>query len=111
MRWNILENTAQLTDIEQLSMQKPVLIFKHSTSCSISSTSLNRLERVWKDDDYNAVAPYLLNLLQYRSLSNEVAARYGVEHESPQAIVIHNGKAVYHASHWDIAHNDIVTIK
>lgn len=111
MQWNTLENTAQLTDIEQLSMQKPVLIFKHSTTCSISSTSLNRLERVWKDADNDTVTPYLLNLLQYRSLSNEIAARYGIEHESPQAIVLHNGKAVYHASHWDIAYPDIIAIK
>lgn len=94
MRWNNLENTAQLTEIEQISASKPVLIFKHSTRCSISSTSLNRLERAWKDDDYNKVTPYQLDLLRYRDLSAQIAERYGVEHESPQAIVIQNGKAV-----------------
>lgn len=99
MDWNSLEDLKQLELIDEASAFTPVLIFKHSTRCSISSTALNRLERNWKPEDSRKIHPYYLDLLNYRSISNAVAERYGVEHESPQVIVIENGRAIFHASH------------
>jgi bacillithiol system protein YtxJ len=43
-----------------------------------------------------------LDLIEYRSISNEIASRFGVVHQSPQMIVLKNGKAVYDASHESI---------
>jgi bacillithiol system protein YtxJ len=48
------------------------------------------------------VTPYYLDLLEFRPISNEIAGRFGVMHQSPQIILIKNGNAVYTASHSDI---------
>lgn len=99
MHWNPLEDIKQLDLIDEASAITPILIFKHSTRCSISSTALNRLERNWKPEDSKMLQPYFLDLLSYRSISNAIADRYAIAHESPQIIIIENGKAIYHASH------------
>ncbi|UPT68079.1 MAG: bacillithiol system redox-active protein YtxJ [Sphingobacteriales bacterium JAD_PAG50586_3] len=110
MQWNILSDSSQLDNIDELSANGPVLIFKHSTRCSISSTALNRLERSWQPEDNNKIAPYYLDLLEHRALSNTIAERYGVMHESPQVIVIKNGKAVYDESHMGINYNSLMAL-
>lgn len=110
MNWNTLADINQLADIDALSIDKPILVFKHSTRCSISATALSRLERNWKAEDADKVTPYYLDLLQHRDISNAIADKYGVEHESPQALVIKDGKVVYHESHMGISYNDIVHI-
>jgi len=72
-----------------------IFIFKHSTRCSISRMVLDRLER-----SLNVNEPaYFLDLLSYRELSNLIAERFSVEHESPQVLVIKNGICTLHASH------------
>lgn len=111
MNWNKLTTAAQIDEIKALSAQKPVFIFKHSTSCSISSMSLNRLQRNWKEEDVDKMTPYYLDLLAYRALSNQVATDFGVPHESPQVIVIHCGKAVYHESHYGISYATLMAQK
>lgn len=108
MNWNKLTTAAQIDEIKALSAQKPVFIFKHSTSCSISSMSLDRLQRNWKEEDADKITPYYLDLLAYRALSNKVAADFGVPHESPQVIVIHGGKAVYNESHYSISYASLM---
>lgn len=108
MNWNTLNTTEELNKIDELSAAQPVLLFKHSTRCSISSTALNRIERKWKDTDSQRLVPYYLDLIAYRDVSNAIAARYGVEHQSPQVIVVVNGKAVYSATHFDIVYDDLL---
>lgn len=105
MHWHQLTELSQLNDIitttKQSAEKLTVLIFKHSTRCSISSMALNRLESRWKDSEL--VKPYYLDLLNYRDISNEIAHVFGVEHQSPQVLLIQNGKCFYHASHTDIS--------
>jgi bacillithiol system protein YtxJ len=95
MNWN------QLISVEQwnamLESEEKFIVFKHSTRCSISRTALSRFERDW--DSLSAVKPYYLDLLEHRNISNAIAQDTGVEHESPQAILIENGKVLKHASH------------
>ncbi|MES2514835.1 MAG: bacillithiol system redox-active protein YtxJ [Bacteroidota bacterium] len=112
MLWHKLTDISQLQDIikntqEQSAAKLAVLIFKHSTRCSISSMALNRLETRWKDDE--SVPAYYLDLLQYREISNEIANLFSVEHASPQVLLIKNGTCVYNASHTDISAADILT--
>lgn len=102
MNWNQLNTTDQLKTIDELSATKPVLILKHSTTCSISATALNRLERNWKEEDRTFVEPYYLDLLSFRGVSNEIANHYKVSHESPQVLLIKNGICVYNESHTGI---------
>ena len=87
MSWIKLENASQLNAIKEQSNEKPVVIFKHSTSCSISGMAWNRLQRNWKDGDSEKFIPYYLDLLSYRALSNAIAEEFDVTHASPQVIV------------------------
>lgn len=108
MNWNQITSEEQLEEIKLLSNEKPVLIFKHSRTCSISATSLSRLERSWNEEKAGDLEAYYLDLLSFRTLSQKIAQEFDVDHESPQAIVIKNGKAIYHDSHFGIAFGDIV---
>ena len=102
IKWSSLTREDQIQDIIEESKQKPVVIFKHSTSCSISATAKGRLERQWGDSELQEVKPYYLDLLAYRPVSNQVAQVFDVEHESPQLLLIRDGKCVYDASHLGI---------
>jgi bacillithiol system protein YtxJ len=103
MNWNQLIEVEQLETIKEESYNYPVLILKHSTTCSISGTALNRLERNWKQEKVGELKPYYLDLLRYRPISNEIANLFKVEHQSPQVLIIQNGECVYNSSHFDIS--------
>ncbi len=107
MNWNQLTDLAQLEEIKKESHQYPVLILKHSTRCSISATTLGRLERNWKQDEVSDLKPYYLDLIAHRSISNKVAEEFDVWHESPQALIISNGESIFDASHFDISFDEI----
>lgn len=90
-------------DFEQLlerSKADPVLIFKHSTQCSISDQAYEEFSR-FAQAAANVTCG-LLFVIENRSVSNAIAVRLGVRHESPQAIVVKDGKAGWSASHWRI---------
>ena len=100
INWNELTDLGQLNEIMAISSEKPVAIFKHSTRCSVSRMALKQFENEF--DSYDKVTPYFLDLIAYRAISNEIATRFGVTHQSPQLILIKDGKAVYNVSHSDI---------
>ncbi len=108
MNWIALKNPNQVETLRAESKNQPVIIFKHSRTCSISKTALNRLERNWKEEDMTSVKAYYLDLLSYREVSHSIANLFDVEHQSPQVIVLKNGEAVFHKSHFDI---DFASIK
>lgn len=110
MNYQELTALDQLNDIRRLSAAEglqAVAVFKHSTRCSISMMAWDRLRRQWNFEA--AVFPfYYLDLIQHRDISAAIAADFGVEHESPQLLVIKNGRCVYHASHSDISVPELV---
>jgi bacillithiol system protein YtxJ len=108
MNWNKLTNAAQIEEIKALSNTKPVLIFKHSTRCSVSSMSLDRLIRNWKTADEDKVLPYFLDLIANRPLSDQIEKEFNIPHESPQVIIIRDGKSVYDSSHFGISYPEIM---
>lgn len=99
--WANLINLSQLDEINQLSHTQKVLIFKHSTRCSISNMALRMFEKSFDFTNENYKA-YFLDLLNYRDISNTIANEYQVTHQSPQVLVIEKGKCVEHASHESI---------
>jgi bacillithiol system protein YtxJ len=104
--WNHLEDLGQLNEIVEVSDSKPVLIFKHSTTCSISRMAFKNFE---KEFDLAAeIDIYYLDLLNFRAISNEIASRFSVIHQSPQILLIKNGQSVYNTSHENI---DAATLK
>lgn len=104
--WRQLTDLGELNEIVDLSTEKPVLLFKHSTRCSVSRMVLKQFESDF--DLQDKITPYFLDLLNHRDISNEIANRFHVEHQSPQMIVIKDGKAIYNASHENI---DVADLK
>lgn len=105
MQWNHLEDIKELDQIVKDSFHLPVVIFKHSTRCSISRMALKQFEHEF--DLPHLLKPYFLDLLEHRDISNEIAARFGVLHQSPQIILIKDGKAIFDASHEQINVHDL----
>src|SRR6476661_6092042 len=95
-----VETKERLDSLFEESHKRPVVFFKHSSTCGISSGVKSIVSDLGTD----------LNIVVVqtdRELSNEIASRTNVRHQSPQAIVVRNGRAVYHASHYDITSEDI----
>jgi bacillithiol system protein YtxJ len=99
--WHPLNDLTQISEVITRSYERTVVIFKHSTRCSISRFALDRFER-----DYHftveQMTAFYLDLIAFREISNEVSRKFGIEHQSPQIIVIKNGRAVFSASHESI---------
>lgn len=105
INWIPLTNLDQLNEIVALSNEKPVSIFKHSTRCSVSRFALKQFENQF--DSADATDTYFLDLIEYRDVSNEIASRFQVVHQSPQLLLIKSGQSVYDASHSDIDAKDL----
>lgn len=104
MNWKSIDSEVVLTEIVKESFQKPQVIFKHSTRCSISSMAKNRLERKadGMEEDF-----YLLDLIAHRNLSIKISQDFKVYHESPQVLLISRGECVYDESHMGINLDEI----
>ena len=99
IKWNALTESKQLDEIIANSSTKYQAIFKHSTRCGVSSGVLKQFER---QEDDGSIDFYFLDLLSYRTISDEITTRFGVMHQSPQLIVLKNGEVSAHGSHYDI---------
>lgn len=73
------------------------LLFKHSTRCPVSSAAWREVAAFRKAHPDAVVL--VVHVVEQRALSNAVASRTGVRHESPQAILIENGRVAWHDSH------------
>ncbi|QDP84089.1 bacillithiol system redox-active protein YtxJ [Chryseobacterium sp. SNU WT5] len=100
--WINIQSEEDLNKAIEKSFEKKVVLFKHSTRCFISKTVLKNFEKEVQSSDKN-VAYYFLDLIAHRSISNEMAERFGITHQSPQMIVLENGKAIKDASHQSIS--------
>jgi len=107
MNWHTLDSQSQITQILQESHKTPVLVYKHSYRCSIATVAHNRIKNVEGLENLDA---YLLDVVKDRPISKELARILDIEHESPQAILLKNGSAVYHASHLGIFPEDLKAI-
>jgi bacillithiol system protein YtxJ len=98
---NELKSIDELNHALEESNARPVLIFKHSLTCPISSRAYREFH-TYLEEAAPQVSYKLITVQTSRMVSNEAAARLHVEHESPQAILIRNGHEVWNASHYDI---------
>lgn len=95
-----LNSSERLAELFAESKEKPIVLFKHSLTCPISHGVYSEVARSAADIN-------LVVVQTSREISNEIARRTGIRHESPQAIVIRDGRPVYHASHFDITADDV----
>ena len=89
-----IDDQATLDNLLTDSTKKPVIVFKHSNACSISARAYREMEKV---DGVN-----ILEVQSARAISNEFATLTGVRHETPQVVILRDGKAVWDASHFDV---------
>lgn len=98
IKWNFLDSDSKLDELIKESFTTPIVIFKHSTTCPISSIAKLRI-----DQDFNGEAKmYYLDLLSYRNISNKIAETFMINHQSPQVLVIKDGDCIYDESHLNI---------
>ncbi len=105
--WKYIQSEEDLKKAIEHSFNQKIAIFKHSTSCFISKTVLKNFEKEIENLDRKPEL-YFLDLLAHRSISNKIAADLNIRHESPQLLVIENGKVVNSASHQHISADQIV---
>lgn len=98
VNWIALEDESQLDLIDEQSKTNAVLIFKHSTRCSISRFALKDFNNTY-DIPAKDLTVYMLDLLNYRTISNALAQKYSVEHQSPQVLLIKEGVCTYSVTH------------
>jgi bacillithiol system protein YtxJ len=101
----------ELDNILEDAKGKLVLLFKHSTTCPISAYAYEQVQRLSQTDEVKEMRIALIHVIENRSLSNEVAHRFQIKHESPQAFLIQAGKVVWHASHRNITQSAILEAK
>lgn len=104
IHWIPLTTVDQLDDIKSISGGKPQVIFKHSTTCGISRMVLNMFTSTYNLEQ-SSMDLHFLDLLANRDVSNAVAEKFQVRHQSPQLLIIKNGVVVAHDSHGAI--NDL----
>lgn len=105
MHWIHLTDEEQLKQIISKSQNRPQVIFKHSTRCSISAVALQRMQKTSQPSDVDF---YFLDLLANRKLSNKIAEVFKIHHESPQVLLIRDGDCVYDESHLSISMVEIM---
>jgi bacillithiol system protein YtxJ len=105
MNWIQLTDEAGIQNIIEQSKAKPQVIFKHSTRCNISSMVLGRFERGSQPGEMTF---YFLDLIKYRDISNKVAEKFAVYHESPQVLLIKDGECIYSESHSGIDMGELI---
>lgn len=95
-------------DLDRLlerSRSNPVLIFKHSTQCPVSAQAYEEFMAFAEGAGELQCGTVLV--IENRRLSNAIAERFGIRHESPQALLIKDGRVVWHASHWSISSDSL----
>lgn len=98
---NEIDSIEELEHAIEESSRRPVMLFKHSVTCPISSRAFREFQSHLEKRDPR-VSYNLITVQSARAVSNEAAARLGVRHESPQAILVLGGRPIWNASHFDI---------
>ncbi len=102
LNWKSLERIEEVDALAEQSCQRPCVIFKHSIRCNISYIAKHRLEQKW-DFASDEMEAYYLDIIKHRPVSDYVAERFAVHHESPQLLLIRDGECTCEASHLDIS--------
>ena len=94
-----LVSETQWLNVLAASQETPVFVFKHSTSCPISACALEEWERHIKESAHPDVEYVFVKVIESRPVSNLIADTLNVKHQSPQAILVKDRRAVWHTSH------------
>jgi len=107
MEFKQLENMDELEEIYNESMDKVVIIFKHSTRCPTSTRASNEIQKVIPFPSEGVIIAQIL-VIENRDISDQVAKDLEIKHESPQIIIVKNRHPIYNTSHFDITKENIM---
>lgn len=102
-----LKKVHEVGELIASSKKKPVFIFKHSTTCPISFNALRDFEQFVKHSESERFDFVMVIVREHRDVSNTIAEQLGVQHESPQAIFVADGKALWDDSHYEITESKL----
>ena len=98
-----LESVHEIEPLFETSRERAVVFFKHSLTCPISTAAFREYQQFLDDrPDGDDTVYTLIEIQNARDVSNALAERTGVRHESPQALLVRDGQVVWNASHWSI---------
>ncbi|WP_226577844.1 bacillithiol system redox-active protein YtxJ [Halobacillus litoralis] len=107
-----MENIHELTSLEEWrnvwkrSMETPILVYKHSTTCLISARAFKHLKTFQKGEEDN-IDCFIVKVIENRRISNEIAEAANIPHKSPQILLIDKQQVVWNTSHWKITEKRI----
>lgn len=109
MEWNFVRSIDEVDRIIKASYKTPQVIFKHSSRCFISSMVKSRFENDWQYSNDEFI-PNFLDIFSHRDVSNYIAEKFSVHHESPQIILVNRGEAIFDESHQQIYSAELKSI-
>lgn len=104
-----LSDLAMLEAAIAESLERPVLLFKHSRACGVSCEALDEV-RAYLQRDGAATSSKMITVQSHRDVSESAARRLGIRHETPQAIVLRDGRPVWSASHFRITAAELARV-
>ncbi|MBN3526030.1 bacillithiol system redox-active protein YtxJ [Paenibacillus apiarius] len=102
-----IENLQEAID---LSSQQTVVLFKHSTRCPISAQADEEMVKVEDDYEHKGVGFGRILVVEHRDVAQACAEQLGIKHESPQVLVLKNGKVAWHDSHYAIRYDKLESV-
>ena len=102
-KWKILETEDRVNLLAEESFNNPVVIFKFSSRCGVSASVFDEFQEKLNAAQPTNAAFYLVDVVANRQVSHAISAVFGIQHESPQALVIKDGECTYQKSHWSIS--------
>ena len=107
-RWERIESAEALEAVLEASARQPALFFKHSRTCPISAQAFGEFRDYLESEESRQVRNYLIVVQSDREVSRRLAEAVRVPHESPQAIVVRDGQAAWHGSHFGITSRKLI---
>lgn len=105
--WNTISDPSETQTLVEKSKNRPQLIYKHSNQCSVSFIAKEGLDS--STEELNQIADlYIIDVIRQRNISNAIATLLKIRHESPQALLLTDGKVVWKGSHWDVNAEEIL---
>jgi bacillithiol system protein YtxJ len=105
----IMKKIETIEQFEQLlTKEQRVFFLKHSLTCPISARAYQEVDQFLRN--HPGEKGYFLAVQESRELSNYIAQKFGIKHESPQAFLFVNGRPVWHDSHYQITGDRLATI-
>jgi len=105
-----ISSLEQWNDAFAASVERPLVVFKHSTTCPVSSNALSEFDQYLRNNEASNVDFVLVKVIESRPVSNRIAEDIGLKHESPQIMLVKNKEKVWSASHWSITNEHITAV-